>query len=56
MGNNSAPLSRLSWMASINNLPDITSDSLLASITRLPAFAAAKFGSKPAAPTIAAIT
>src|SRR5688572_15025065 len=41
---------------SINNCPDITSDSLFASRTRLPARAAARVGSKPAAPTIAAIT
>ena len=43
-------------MACINKWPDITKASLLASNTLLPAFAAAKVGTKPAAPTMAAIT
>ena len=40
----------------MNSGPAITSASLLASSTRLPARAAASVGARPAAPTIAAIT
>ena len=40
----------------MNNRPAITSDSLFASNTRLPARTAARVGSSPAAPTMAAIT
>ena len=43
-------------MACINRSPDITSASLFAKSTLLPACAAANAGSRPAAPTIAAIT
>ena len=43
-------------MACMNKLPDMTKASLFASNTLLPALAAAKVGTKPAAPTIAAIT
>jgi K+-transporting ATPase c subunit len=42
--------------ASTSNGPATTSDSLLASSTRLPARAAASVDGNPAAPTIAAIT
>ncbi|MCY1185470.1 hypothetical protein D9M73_262490 [compost metagenome] len=40
----------------MNKAPDITSASLLASRTFLPASTAARVGRNPAAPTIAAIT
>ncbi|MCY1380358.1 hypothetical protein D9M69_681700 [compost metagenome] len=53
MGSKTAPLRRT---ASMNRAPDITSASLLASRTFLPASTAARVGLSPAAPTIAAIT
>ena len=52
-GNSVAPWRRT---ASSTSCPPITSDSLLASKMRLPAFAAASTGGKPAAPTMAAMT
>ena len=53
MGSSTAPPSRT---ACKNTSPPTTKASLLASIKRLPARAAAIQGDKPAAPTIAAIT
>ena len=53
IGSNSPPPD---CIACINKSPDITSASLFASSTLLPALAAAKAGTKPAAPTMAAIT
>ena len=53
MGNRRAPDSRT---AAISSCPPITSDSLLASNTVLPACAAARVEGSPAAPTMAAMT
>ncbi|MNJ74501.1 hypothetical protein D3C77_714410 [compost metagenome] len=53
IGSSTAPLRRT---ASMNSAPDITSASLLASNTFLPASTAARVGRRPAAPTMAAIT
>lgn len=53
IGRSTAPL-RLT--ACMNSAPDITSASLLASSTRLPASTAARVDGSPAAPTMAAIT
>ncbi len=53
MGSSSAPLA---WISSMNSCPDMTRASLLASMTRLPARAAARVGIRPAAPTMPAIT
>ncbi|MCY1283979.1 hypothetical protein D9M68_713570 [compost metagenome] len=53
IGSNTAPLARTACM---NRAPDITSASLLASKTFLPASTAARVGLSPAAPTMAAIT
>ena len=53
MGSSSAPPSRT---ADMNSAPPTTRASLLASIRRLPARAAARQGGRPAAPTMAAIT
>ncbi len=53
IGINAAPAARTS---SINRRPVMTSASLFASSTRLPARTAANVGMRPAAPTIAAIT
>ncbi len=53
IGSKVAPLS---CTASMNSWPDMTSASLLASKTFLPARAAASDGARPAAPTMAAMT
>ena len=53
IGNSSAPLLEI---ADMKMSPAITKASLLANKIRLPSFAASMVGTKPAAPTMAAIT